>query len=275
MNSGIDKLKEIGAQKIHEQTHVPKGHIQAILHNSFEDLNKVQIIGFISILEREYKVDLSDIRDSANNYFDQFSGSDNDNKEIFIAVREKKNSNNIIVYIIIFLVLAIALYFSLKDSSVENENVDNALIEDIKEKVVQEENITKKIIKTDDLNVTKNIDEPKEEKKVAEAKEIQQVKEKKEPKKIVKSLKILPKSKVWVGYIEIDNNKHHQLVVKNSLELNSTKDWLILFGHNQIEFEIDGKKKDFGDKIRFSYIDAELKPISLKEFKKLNKGSKW
>ena len=120
MNSGIDKLKEIGAQKIHEQTHVPKEHIQAILHNSFEDLNKVQIIGFISILEREYRVDLADIRDSANNYFNQFSDSNkNENKEIFVAVREKKSNSNTIIYIIIFLVLAIALYFSLKDSSVE------------------------------------------------------------------------------------------------------------------------------------------------------------
>ena len=41
MSSGIDKLQELGAQKIYEQTHVSKEHVQAILHNSFEGLNKV------------------------------------------------------------------------------------------------------------------------------------------------------------------------------------------------------------------------------------------
>ena len=51
MNEGFDKLKSIGAQKIHEATHIARAQIQALLHERSEDMNKSQFIGFISILE--------------------------------------------------------------------------------------------------------------------------------------------------------------------------------------------------------------------------------
>jgi len=275
MSSGIDKLKDIGAQKIHEQTHVPKGHIQAILHNSFEDLNKVQIIGFISILEREYKVDLNDTKDSANTYFNQLSSdSEVENKEIFVAVREKKSNNNILYIGIILLVLGVALYFTLKQSNTENAKIDNTLIENVKEKVVKDEKSTKTSIilpqkaKTkeviEELNITKTKVEKTDKETII-----------KEEKKVLKSLEIIPKTKVWMGYIDIANNKHNQKVFKTPLEINGSKDWLLIFGHNQIDFKVDGKVKNIEKGIRFSYIDGELKPITIKEFKKLNKGSKW
>jgi len=276
MSSGIEKLQELGAQKIYEQTHVSKEHIQAILHNSFEDLNKVQIIGFISILEREYKVDLSETRKSANDYFEQLPVDEEHNKEIFVAVREKKSNNTTIYVVIIAIIIMIALYFSLKDSIIIDQKIDNTLIENVKEKIVKdeivkkEENISKVIIPKEDLNITKIVvkEEKKEIKKVIVKKEVTK-------KEGIKLFRILPKSKVWIGYIDISNNKHFQLVVKNSLKLDASKDWLLLFGHNQVQFELNGKKQTLKDSIRFSYIDSKLKAITLKEFKKLNKGSKW
>jgi len=277
MSSDIDKLKELGAQKIYEQTHVSKEHIQAILHNSFEDLNKVQIIGFISILEREYKVDLSETRESANNYFAQLPVDEEHNKEIFVAVREKKSNNTTIYVVIIAIIIMIALYFSLKNSTiVSDEKIDNALIEDVKEKMLKDEivkkedNVSKIIVKKEDLNITKVVVKEKSKEVTKVTTQIKQQK-----KVETKSFKIFPKSKVWIGYINISNNKHFQKVVKGSLELDANKDWLLLLGHNQVRFELNGKKQTMKDSIRFLYIDSKLKAITLQEFKKLNKGSKW
>jgi len=271
MSNGIDKLKEIGAQKIYEQTHVSKEHIQAILHNSFEDLNKVQIIGFISILEREYKVDLSETKEHANDYFEQLPVDEDHNKEIFVAVREKKSNNTTLYILIIVLILAIALYFTLKNSVKIYEKIDNTLIEDVKEKIVKDENNSKIIVLPKEVNSTKESIIKVKEKKLAKViiKEI--VKE----KQVVKSLKIITTSKTWIGYIDISNNKHYQKVFRNSLELNATKDWLLLFGHSQVKIEVNNQLQKHGNSIRYSYIDAKLKAITLKEFKELNKGSKW
>jgi len=271
MNDGLNKLKEIGTQKIYEQTHISKVHIQAILHNSFENLTKVQIIGFISILEREYKVDLSETIEIANTYFNQLSkNEENVNKEIFVAVREVKGNNNALYIVIIIFILSLALYFSLKDSIIVDEEIDNTLIKNVKEKVMKEENITKIVISPKELNVTQ-IDI-----QASEIKKIEIIEDEKLKNKVtIKSLNILPKTKVWVGYINIDNNKHYQIVVKKSLELDANKNWLFLFGHNQVEFEINNQIVATERSIRFSYIDSKIKAITLEEFKKLNKGSKW
>ena len=132
MSSGIDKLKEIGIQKIHEQTHVSKKHVEAILNNNFEGSNKVQIIGFISILEREYKVDLTKTTEVATTYFNQIAeNEENENKEIFVAVRDKKSNNTTLYIIIIASILSLALYFSFKNSFIADEEIDNTLIEDV------------------------------------------------------------------------------------------------------------------------------------------------
>ena len=156
MSSGIEKLKEIGVQKVYEQTHVSKEHIQAIIHDNFEGLNKVQIIGFISILEREYKIDLSETKDSANSYFNQLSNENkNENKEIFVAVREKKTNNTALYIIIILFILVVALYFSLKGSIIIDEKIDNTLIEDAKEKILKDENNSKVIVLPQEINSTK------------------------------------------------------------------------------------------------------------------------
>lgn len=52
VNEGFEKLGTIGAQKINEKTHISKYHVQALLHNNFDDMTKIQFLGFVSILER-------------------------------------------------------------------------------------------------------------------------------------------------------------------------------------------------------------------------------
>ena len=65
MSEDFEKLKKIGVQRIHEATHISRIHAQAILNCSFEDMTKIQLNGFISILQREYSLDLSDLRDKS------------------------------------------------------------------------------------------------------------------------------------------------------------------------------------------------------------------
>ena len=61
MSEGFEKLKKIGAQKIYEKTHIARANVEYILSKSFDKLPKVQFRGFISILERDYGLDLQDV----------------------------------------------------------------------------------------------------------------------------------------------------------------------------------------------------------------------
>ena len=93
MSDGLDKLKAIGAQKIHEKTHIARIHVQAILHNSFEGITKIQFLGFISILEREYSVKLDELKARGLEYFGGETSQESDDIEphVFVTPKKKKS----------------------------------------------------------------------------------------------------------------------------------------------------------------------------------------
>jgi hypothetical protein len=282
MSDGLEKLKSMGAQNIYEQTHISKEHVQAILHESFEGLNKVQFLGFISILEREYNVDLSSVRTSGLGYLEQMDKDKTHNdSDLFVSPKERKNNNSsslIVILIVIALIAAISFYFYNENTQNDvKSQIDNSVIESAKEKV-EENNSIKTTI---ELNAT--ISEENNESNIS--KEVESTLEDtvkpeiEDENKIVQksSLKVFPRSKVWMGYIEISTNKHHQKVFSNSFELDAKTDWLLVFGHGDLNIELNGEIQKYSSQntLRFLYKEGELKPINLKEFKSFNKGKGW
>ena len=82
---------------------------------------------------------------------------------------------------------------------------------------------------------------------------------------------------MWLGYVDLATYKKGQKIFSDEFSLDPSKDWILAFGHGRINIEINGIIKKFENpkNIRFSYIDGELKEISLEEFKGLNKGRRW
>lgn len=278
MNSGLDKLKEIGAQKIYEQTHISKEHVQAIIHNSFEGLNKVQILGFISILEREYGVDLSEIRDEAIIYFDDHNNvGGEDDHGVFISTHEKKSNKSSYIFLGLLIILG-ALYYTYTNDLIVSKNLDDTIIEDVKENVVEQNisNYENSSASDNELDVNSTLE--LNTTKAQEQNDVELIKEVEEQEPLESHvLKVIPRSKVWMGYIELDTNKHHQKIITDSFELDTTKDWLIVFGHANLDIEIDGQKQSYREQgnIRFLYQNGKLEKIPFKEFKKLNRGNTW
>lgn len=52
-------LREIGVAEIYKATKIASKNIHSILEKRYESLSRVHARGFIQILEREYKIDLS------------------------------------------------------------------------------------------------------------------------------------------------------------------------------------------------------------------------
>ena len=265
MNDDFNRLVKIGAQKIHEETHITKEHVQAVLHESFENLTKVQFVGFVSILEREYDINLDELKIKGLEYFADTLVTPPQKNKVFVAPKKKKNFS--IFYIIVGVILFIGVvYFSLSLSSdVTNHNkieqkLDNKVIENAKMNIETqiESNVT-----TDEINSTKVVDVNDTQDSVVQEK--------------IESFVILPKTKVWLGYIEIETNKKHQTVFKDRLEIDPTKNWLLLFGHGNVEIELNGKIQKFKTRqnLRLKYVDGNLTKIDVEEFKDLNRGNKW
>ena len=130
-------------------------------------------------------------------------------------------------------------------------------------------NSAEKIIESTIVDINNSVDKNNTIKKSIIKKE--------EVKVVTNSLKVRPKSKVWMGYIDIKTYKKRQKVFKDEFTMDTKKDWIIVFGHGHLEMIVNGNVKNFSgnNNLRFLYKDGNLTKITLKEFIRLNRGKKW
>ena len=270
MKEGCEKLQELGAQKIHEETHISRVHSQAVVDENFENLNRVQFLGFISILEREYNLDLSALKNKGLSYFEENSLVTPTRKGVFVLSKQENKPTGIYIGLAVIIVILVA-YFSLsetfKESAVEVEVVENKIITKVKENIeatqVVDVNISdvnasatdSNVTITQELNSSVAIDE--------------------EPKEL-KPFVVMAK-KVWIGYIDIKTHKKYQETFKGELSLKRDKEWLLVLGHSHVKFSVNSGIKTFTTRgtLYLHYKDGDIEKLTLSEFKKLNKGRKW
>lgn len=252
MSEGFEKLKSIGAQKIHETTHISKLHAQAILDQSYKKMTKIQFCGFISILEREYDLTLDFLREKGVEHFQENTVITEQEADVFVESKVKKNLTKIYISIavVVFLIaVSITTFSSSSSSSNIVQELDNSAIESAKS-----------------VTIHKNTSEP-------EAVEVEAFVE----PVVVKYFSIKPKSKLWIGYIELGIHKKSQKTIMDELILDPNKDWLLSLGHGYVDFELNGETIEYkkGRNLRFVYRDGELTKIDFEEFKSINKGDEW
>ncbi len=253
MSEELQALRSIGAQKIHEQTHIARHHAQALLHESFDDMTKVQFLGFISILQREYSVDLSELKLKGEEFYGAKTSSHEQSTKVFVTPKKKKSYTGIyIVLVVLIAIVFIVGSFLTTQTKTKSDPIDNSAIENAKENIqISESNITL----IEDENITKEIVIPEVE----------------------KAFKIISKRRLWIGYMDLKTYKKNQKTFSGEMSLDPQKDWLLTLGHGHVDIEIDGEVTNFKDRrnIRFLYKDSNLSKITFEEFKKLNRGKKW
>ncbi len=297
MNKDLKKLKTLGAQKIHEDTHIALSYVQSMLHASFEGLTQVQFLGFVSILEREYNLDLSTLKARGMSYFAE---EQSDEKKVFIAPEKKPNFTALyVVIVLIIFSLAVYVSYDYKQETESEKTINNHTIEDVQKKilvkeekaplvVVAEQNLTVERVEqnvSSDINSSRETNTSDEEntsiKNVSEKKiavvEKAPVVEKKEPALQVTPLIIKPRTRVWIGYINRTDHKKRQAIVTKILTLDGNKEWLLALGHGNVNIVLNGNTKRYASpqSIRFLYKNGKLKKLSIAEFKKLNNGRLW
>jgi len=278
MSEGLELLKKIGVQSIHEDTHVSRRHIEDVVDGRFEDISKVQFIGFISIFEREYGVDLESLKKAGLDYYSQSSLELNENTNgIFVTPKKEKKMTPLYIGLILFVLISVA-YFNINANTNESQNFkESTEAEESPLEVLSEEEINDENISSLELNTTKPIElnATNEQNTTLEIEE--------NVKNIVKNdadlkvFRILAKSRVWVGYIDIKNNKKYQETFKDTLTLNRQKEWIIILGHSNVKVEANGETLSFNAKgnLRLWYKNGVVKKIDFSKFKELNRGKKW
>lgn len=269
MNS-FEDLQELGANVIHEQTHIARSKLELVLNKSYADLNRVQFMGFMSILEREYGIDLSDIRYE----YDEFMQTHPDvvlPKSSVILQAESRSRQKWVLGGIVAIAVLIGLgsmtqgqlSISPSEDIIKLNTTDVQVVDQNTDTVLPVEMNTTVVIPVAEANtsVVKN------EQNTSNAPVV----------KFESAMHIKPIAKVWVGMMDMSTGQKTQKITKEPIILDGSKNTLFMFGHGRLEIMTPDGKKTLKERnaVWFTFKDGKLEQITESQFKEINKGINW
>jgi cytoskeletal protein RodZ len=301
----IKRLEEIGLKRVSEETHIEQKYIKYMVDGNFDKLNRINTLGFVKILSREYNINLDNWVAAFEEYWQQNRIVDND-EEIFIVAQGEKKSKKIYIVMLLMVFLAIVFFmfsifgqnFTSKEQPVsftENttiiEEVNNSLEELEKDVQIPEELKTETVVAempNDQSTQEINQEEPKELSTVTlEANVTVQddnpIDTVETPQTEIQSetfsneAVIHPKNELWIGVIYLDTFSRRSFLGEGNFSIDLSRDQIITTGHGSFSLKAEQGDLDFSRQspIRFEVSQGNIKEISWSRFKELNKGNSW
>ncbi|MGL2505461.1 sialidase [Helicobacter pylori] len=259
LDKNLQILKEIGVAEICKATKIASKNIHSILEKRYESLSRVHARGFIQILEREYKIDLSawmkefdkacafkeGVSEEQNQETDPEEKTKNPLKvEIDYSINQANTSLSkksskwkpfVLVLGVVVIVLAVVI--------IQNSSS------------LKEERGQESTIKSGTKKNSFNKANPTEEKKLEptpklEEKPTEQDKQEKEAiKEDPNTIYIIPKRDIWVEVVDLDEKKNSfQKVFKKNYSLETKNHRLLLrFGHGHLSLKNNHQEQEYND----------------------------
>ena len=151
-------LEENSIKSISQRTNISEANLDALVAGDFDKLKRVKTIGFISILEREFKADLSTLKTQALEYYENNSKSES--VTIGLPLPEEKKGKSIWFRLLILglIVYTVWYFFTQFDKTqltkylpFSEEEISKMINEDIK-KELSIENMNKERTETDSVS---------------------------------------------------------------------------------------------------------------------------
>lgn len=259
LDKNLQILKEVGVAEICKATRIASKNIHSILEKRYESLSRVHARGFIQILEREYKIDLSawmkefdkactfkeGVNEEQNQETDPEEKTKNPLKvEIDYSINQantslsKKSSKWKPFVLVLGVVVIILVVVIIQNSS------------SLKEERGQESTI-KSGTKKNSFNKANPTEENKPEPtpKLEEKPKEQDKQEKEAIKEDPNTIYIIPKKDIWVEVIDLDEKKNSfQKVFKKNYSLETKNHRLLLrFGHGHLSLKNNHQEQEYND----------------------------
>ncbi|WP_187938361.1 sialidase [Helicobacter pylori] len=259
LDKNLQILKEVGVAEICKATRIASKNIHSILEKRYESLSRVHARGFIQILEREYKIDLSawmkefdkactfkeGVNEEQNQETDPEEKTKNPLKvEIDYSINQANTSLSkksskwkpfVLVLGVVVIILAVVI--------IQNSS-------SLKEERGQESTI-KSGTKKNSFNKANPTEENKPEPtpKLEEKPKEQDKQEKEAIKEDPNTIYIIPKKDIWVEVIDLDEKKNSfQKVFKKNYSLETKNHRLLLrFGHGHLSLKNNHQEQEYND----------------------------
>ncbi len=275
LDKNLQILKEVGVAEICKATKIASKNIHSILEKRYESLSRVHARGFIQILEREYKIDLStwmkefdkacafkeDVGEEQNQETNPEEKTKNPLKvEIDYSINQANTSLSkksskwkpfVIVLGVIVIILAVVIIQN-NSSLKEEREQESAIKSGTKKSSFNKANPTEE----NKLELTPKL----------EAKHKEQDKQEKEAiKENPNTIYIIPKKDIWVEVIDLDEKKNSfQKVFKKNYSLETKNHRLLLrFGHGHISLKSNHQEQNYNDNKTRRFLYEPNKGLTL------------
>ncbi|MGT0075518.1 sialidase [Helicobacter pylori] len=275
LDKNLQILKEVGVTEICKATKIASKNIHSILEKRYESLSRVHARGFIQILEREYKIDLSawmkefdkvcvfkeGVSEEKNQETDPEETAKKPLKvELDYSINQantslsKKSSKwKPFVLVIGVIVIVLAVVIIQNSSSLKEEKERESAIK----------SGTKKS-SFDDANLAEE-NKPEPTPKLEEKPKEQDKQEKETIKEYPNTIYIIPKRDIWVEVIDLDEKKNSfQKVFKKSYSLETKNHRLLLrFGHGHLSLKNNHQEQNYNDSKTRRFLYEPAKGLTL------------
>ncbi|GHP28106.1 hypothetical protein VN1176_08720 [Helicobacter pylori] len=275
LDKNLQILKEVGVTEICKATKIASKNIRSILEKRYESLSRVHARGFIQILEREYKMDLSawmkefdkvcvfkeGVSEEKNQETDPEETAKKPLKvELDYSINQantslsKKSSKwKPFVLVIGVIVIVLAIVIIQNSSSLKEERERESTIK----------SGTKKS-SFDDANLAEE-NKPEPTPKLEEKPKEQDKQEKEAIKEDPNTIYIIPKRDIWVEVIDLDEKKNSfQKVFKKSYSLETKNHRLLLrFGHGHLSLKNNHQEQNYNDSKTRRFLYEPNKGLTL------------
>ncbi|WP_154437780.1 sialidase [Helicobacter pylori] len=282
LDKNLQILKEVGVVEICKATKIASKNIHSILEKRYESLSRVHARGFIQILEREYKIDLSAwmkefdkvcvFKEGVSEEKHQETDPEETAKkplkvELDYSINQantslsKKTSKwKPFVLVVGVIVIVLAVVIIQNSSSLKEERGQESAIKSGTKNTSNEANPTEE---------NKPEPTPKLEEKHKEQEQKQEA-----IKENPNTIYIIPKRDIWVEVVDLDEKKNSfQKVFKKNYSLETKNHRLLLrFGHGHLSLKNNHQEQNYNDSKtrRFLYEPAKgLTLINEAQYKEL------
>ncbi|GAA7081421.1 hypothetical protein VN0426_12600 [Helicobacter pylori] len=275
LDKNLQILKEVGVTEICKATKIASKNIHSILEKRYESLSRVHARGFIQILEREYKMDLSAwmkefdkvcvFKEGVGEEKNQETNPEETAKkplkvELDYSINQANTSLSkktskwkpfVIVLGVIVIVLVVVIIQNSSSLKEEREQ-ESAIKSGTKKNSFNEANPTEE-------NKPEPTPKPEEKPKEHDKQGKEAIKE--NPNTIY----IIPKKDIWVEVIDLDEKKNSfQKVFKKNYSLETKNHRLLLrFGHGHLSLKNNHQEQDYNDSKTRRFLYEPNKGLTL------------
>ncbi|MFP6054983.1 sialidase [Helicobacter pylori] len=275
LDKNLQILKEVGVAEICKATKIASKNIHSILEKRYESLSRVHARGFIQILEREYRIDLSAWMKEFDKAcaFKEVVGEEQNQEtnpeetakkplkvELDYSINQantslSKKSSKWKPFVIVLGVIVIILVIVIIQNSSS----------------LKEEREQESAIKSGTKKSSFNKVNPTEENKLEPTPkpEEKQTEHDKQGKEAIKenpnTIYIIPKRDIWVEVIDLDEKKNSfQKVFKKNYSLETKNHRLLLrFGHGHLNLKNNHQEQEYNDSKTRRFLYEPNKGLTL------------